>query len=142
MHPLHASFLHLCPERERDWIDGWDYEMGYSESGYTEPGCVFTTMFPPEGLTIWTFMEHVPDRHLVIFRVSPGFVTIRWQMDLSEPEPGKTAIAMNWVVTGLSQEGNRYIREVLDERFQTRMEWLEQCLNHYLRTGTMLSAVR
>ena len=95
-------FLLLCPEREREWIDGWDYEMMYSESGYAESGCVFTTTFPPEGPTIWTFTEHIPDRHLVILRVTPGLVTIRWQMDLSEPEPGKTAIVMNWVVTGLS----------------------------------------
>jgi hypothetical protein len=138
--PPSRVFPLLCPERERDWIAGWDYEMVYSASGYAEPGCIFVTTAPPEGLTIWEFVEHVPDRHLVINRITPGLVSIRWQMDLSEPAEGTTALAIRWTVTGLSPEGNRYIREGLDERFRGLTAWLENLLDHYLRTGTALPA--
>jgi hypothetical protein len=122
----------LCPERERDWIPGWDYRMVYSVSGYAEPGCTFVTDFPPEGLTVWTFLEHVPDRHVVIFRVSPDLVTIRWQMDLTGSGSECTEIRMHWTVTGLSAKGNRYIDEVLDERFTELAARLETQLSRYL----------
>ena len=130
----------FCPERERDWIPGWDCRMAYSASGYAEPGCTFVTTSLPEGPTVWTFLEHVLDRHLVIFRVSQDLVTIRWQMDLSEPAPGRTEIRMHWVVTGLSAEGNRYIDEVLDRRFADLMARLETLLTRYLRAGNLQSA--
>ena len=130
----------LCPERERDWISGWDYEMVYSASGYAEPGCIFISTLPPEGRTIWTFVEHDPDRHIVIHRITPDLVSIRWQMDLTEPAPGRTEVAVTWVVTGLSPEGNRFIDEMLDERFSGLIAWLEKLLDHYLRTGKPLPA--
>lgn len=138
--PPREVFPLLCPERERDWIDGWDYEMIYSKSGYAEPGCVFATTFPPEGPTVWAFVEHVPDRRVAIFRVSRDLIAIHWTMDLIEPEPGTTKIAMHWTVTGLSDTGNRFIDTQLNDRFNERMAWIEQCLVHYFRTGTKLLA--
>ena len=139
---LHAPpakvFPLLCPERERDWIAGWDYTMVYSQSGYAEPGCVFTTTLPDEGMTIWTFTEHVPDRRVVISGVTPGLMSVHWEMDLSEPTPGDTDLAATWTVTGLSEEGNRFVDTQLDERFSGLMGMIGQSLDHYLRTGIML----
>ena len=31
----------LCPVREKDWLDGWNYKMIYSKSGLIEKNCVF-----------------------------------------------------------------------------------------------------
>ncbi|HYK92235.1 MAG TPA: hypothetical protein VE398_25965 [Acidobacteriota bacterium] len=33
----------LCPVREADWLPGWQYQLIYSDSGFAELGCVFTT---------------------------------------------------------------------------------------------------
>ena len=33
----------LCPARECDWIQGWDCELIYTDSGYAEDNCVFQT---------------------------------------------------------------------------------------------------
>jgi len=130
----------LCPERERDWIAGWDYTMVYSQSGYAEPGCVFTTLLPDEGLTIWMFTEHVPDRRVVVSRITPGLFTILWEMDLLEPTPGDTDLTITWTVTGLSEAGNRFVETGLDERFSGLTGMLKRCLDHYFSTGTMLPA--
>jgi hypothetical protein len=138
--PPSRVFPLLCPERERDWIEGWDYTMMYSESGYAEPGCVFVSTLPPEGRTIWEFLEHVPDRRIAILRVSPDLVTIRWEMELTEPGAGRTDIHVRWIVTGLSSDGNRYIDEELDGRFAGLMAWLEKLMDYYLRTGRPLPA--
>ena len=32
----------LCPTREYDWIETWQCELIYSDSGFAEPGCIFT----------------------------------------------------------------------------------------------------
>ena len=138
--PPRDVFPLLCPERERDWIDGWEYRMVYSASGYAEPGCIFTTTFPPEGPTVWAFLEHVPDRRVAIFRVSRDLIAIHWTMDLAEPVPGTTEIAVHWTVTGLSETGNLFVRTQVKDRFTERMTWLERCLEHYFRTGTKLPA--
>jgi len=37
----------LCPAREAEWLDGWQYAMIYSDSGLIEEGAVFST--PHEG---------------------------------------------------------------------------------------------
>jgi hypothetical protein len=125
----------LCPERERDWIDGWDYTPVWSSTGCAEQDCVFTTDLPPDGFTVWVFSAYQPDRHLEVVRVTPGLAVLRWSMDLAEPLPGTTALAMTWVVTGLSAAGNRFIADSLDSRFSGLMASLERGMNHYLRTG-------
>ena len=33
----------LCPVRERDWLDGWEFRMIHSSSGLIEKDCVFAT---------------------------------------------------------------------------------------------------
>ena len=30
----------LDPVREKEWLDGWEYEMIYSNSGLGENGCI------------------------------------------------------------------------------------------------------
>ena len=43
----------LCPVREYDWLEGWDCDMIYSESGFAENNNVFTTGFLGQGKEIW-----------------------------------------------------------------------------------------
>jgi hypothetical protein len=130
----------LCPERERDWVDGWDYTPVWSSTGYAEQDCVFTSDLPPDGFTVWVFAAYRPDRHLEVVRVTPGLAVLRWSMDLAEPLPGTTALTMTWVVTGLGAAGNRFITDSLDSRFFGLMALLERGMNHYLRTGKKLVA--
>jgi hypothetical protein len=33
----------LCPVREKEWLENWQYQMLYSESGLAETGAVFAT---------------------------------------------------------------------------------------------------
>ena len=33
----------LCPVREVEWLDGWEYKMIYCVSGLIEKGAVFST---------------------------------------------------------------------------------------------------
>jgi hypothetical protein len=31
----------ICPVKEAEWLDGWDYDLIFSQSGFAEAGCVF-----------------------------------------------------------------------------------------------------
>ena len=33
----------ICPVKEAEWLDGWDYHLIFSHSGVAEKGCVFTS---------------------------------------------------------------------------------------------------
>ncbi len=56
--PLEKVFPLLCPVREKEWLDGWNYKMIYSESGTAEDGCVFTTPSQGEFESIWTVTNY------------------------------------------------------------------------------------
>lgn len=44
--PPETVFPLLCPVREAEWLDGWEYEMIYSMSGLIEKGAAFSTANP------------------------------------------------------------------------------------------------
>lgn len=63
--PPDAVFPLLCPVREYEWIDGWSCQLIFSDSGFVEDGCVFTTRLTGEGPTVWVTTRHDPaGRHL------------------------------------------------------------------------------
>lgn len=41
--PPDRVFPLLCPVREAEWVPDWKYQLIYSQSGFAEEGCVFTT---------------------------------------------------------------------------------------------------
>ena len=51
--PPEVVFPLLCPVRERDWLDGWTYDMIHSNSGLVEMDYVFATPGNEIGRTIW-----------------------------------------------------------------------------------------
>ncbi len=53
-------FALLCPVREKAWLEGWNYNMIHSESGYAEQGCVFTTRNGEKEAT-WVITRRDPE---------------------------------------------------------------------------------
>ena len=51
----------ICPVREAEWLDGWDYRLIFSQSGLAEPGCVFTSSSAGEIDTIWLITRRDDD---------------------------------------------------------------------------------
>ena len=57
------------------------------------------------------------------------------------PAAETTRATWTHTFTGLSEAGNRWIRNLSDETFQAEKKMLEKLLNHYLETGNMLKMV-
>lgn len=136
--PASEVFPLLCPKREEDWLDGWSYRMIHSESGYAETGCVFQTDFPGEGPSVWLAHKIDPVNHEGEYiRFIPNLAIATLKFDVV----AKTEESITYNVTrtfiGLSDYGNIYA-ERESAATPALTGFLEQSLNHYVKTGTIL----
>src|SRR4029079_16900293 len=69
--PLEQVFPLLCPEREKEWLPGWDARMITSASGVAEHGAVFETQHEA-GRTLWIVTEYEPPRRGGLARWPPA----------------------------------------------------------------------
>ena len=132
-------FLLLCPVREKDWLDGWDYRMIYSQSGLAEKDCVFATSHHGKYETIWHITQYDRPNHKIEFlRVTPSENVVRINIDLEEIDTEQTNTKISYQYTSLSEEVNRFIEADLEKSFLKSMDWWEKAINHYLINGEML----
>lgn len=129
----------LCPVREYEWIEPWECDMIYSDSGFAEQDCIFQTDFPPDGpKDTWVLCRYEKPKLLEFVRVN-GIRAIRYTITLRRIGEGKTESEWQQIITGLNEEGDRLVEGLSDEEFKRRMEMLQKMLNHYLMTGEMLN---
>ena len=60
-------FPMLCPVREYEYIPPWECDIVYLDSGFAEPGGVFTTHLPGEEdrKDVWVMMRIKPSNSFV-----------------------------------------------------------------------------
>lgn len=132
-------FLLLCPVREKDWLDGWNYRMIHSNSGLAEKDCVFTTPFNEKFDTVWQITQHDPINHKIEFlRVTPGENIVKINIELELINPNQTETQIRYQYTGLNPDQNSFIENELEDSFKQNMIYWEAAINHYLKTGEML----
>lgn len=130
----------LCPVREAEWLDGWQYTMIYSESGLVEKGAVFSTSRKGEPDTVWVVTEHDRDKYLVEFtRFTPQSRTCRLTIAVHPRDERNSYVDIDYEYTGLSPSGNDFIDHLTDSAFHTDMRFWEDSMNHFLKTGKKLS---
>ena len=136
--PRQAAFPLLCPTREYEWIDGWECGMIYSESGFAEANCIFTTHFPNQGgAEVWVVSHYEPDREIQFVRVNE-LRGIRFSITLTDNGDGTTTAIWKQVATGLNEPGNEWIRNFSEDKFRQAVQIREKMLNHFLATHEML----
>jgi hypothetical protein len=132
-----AVFPLLCPKRELEWIDGWNYEMIYSTSGIAELGCMFKTNLPPEGEAYWIMTKHIPPSEAEYVRFVTGLAMVRLNIKLSEIESG-SEVVWELTYTGITDQGNEFIAEHAEDQSKRSALRLERSLNHFFQTGEKL----
>ena len=129
----------LCPVREVDWLDGWDYRMIYSESGLIEQNCIFTTQHHAERETTWVVTDYDASGYSVAFtRVTPGQEVVNIKIALKSEELNHTLAHISYQYTALNENHYKHLESQLDQDFIKSMLWWEKALNHYLEFGTKL----
>ncbi len=124
----------LCPVREFDWIEKWESELIYSDTGLAELGCVFSTQSPHDGgKDIWVISRHDLNERVQFIRVD-SIRSIRYDLTLTEDE-GKTKILWQQEVTALNERGNTFVETVKQHEFDKQIKMLEELLNFYVENG-------
>ena len=140
--PPEKVFPLLCPVREADWVPGWQYRLIYSESGFAEDGCVFTTPNDTGPETVWMVTHYDPAAFQIAYAwVQPGMIATQLRISLSPAPGGKTSARIRYFYTGLSPAGNAEIdRHYTPEWFRKKMQGWEAAINHFLRNGSLIQA--
>ena len=126
----------LCPVREADWLDGWNYSMIYSTSGLVEDGAVFSTPLKGEEYTVWVVTHHDPKAHIVDFvRFTPGSRTCVLNITVHPKDDSTSYVDIRYTYTGITPEGNDFIDGFSEESFIEAMKFWENSMNYFIKTG-------
>jgi hypothetical protein len=127
----------LCPKREYEWIETWKGQIIYSETGFAELDCIFSTVLPAGQKEIWTIGRYEQNELIQFVRFTESRV-IRYCITLSDNNDGTTTALWEQTITALNEEGNSYVESFSDNDYQQLIHSLEKMLNHYMMTGMML----
>jgi hypothetical protein len=134
--PPEKVFPLLCPVREAEWVPGWQYRLIYSQSGFAEDGCIFTTPNDDAPETTWVVTTYDPAGFGIAFSwVHPGVMTAQISIALREKSDGKTSARIRYTYTALSPEGSQKIASYDRNWFEQKMLGWEAAINHFLQTG-------
>ena len=129
----------LCPVREYDWIDGWKSEIIYSESGVAENNCIFRSHLSERGEELWVVSRYDPDNFAIEFTTF-NRIGLVMKLDISVEDHGTegTVVRFRHTFTGLNEQGNLFVADYTDTKYQEMMGFLGKSLDHYCTTGRML----
>ncbi len=130
----------LCPVREAEWLDGWEYTMVYSASGLIEDGAVFTTSNPGEEDTVWVVTRHDRGSRAVEFtRFTPGSRTCVLKIAVSPCGDARSHVDVSYAYTSIAPAGNEFLDGWTEDAFLGNVIFWEKSMNHFLKTGGRLS---
>lgn len=137
-------FALACPVAELDWIDGWQFDLTYSDSGKNEDDCIF--LEPASGLAVhrtvganttwYTTLYDTESRRFHAVLLTRDFVIGRWSLEVDDLGAGRSRFRWSLTYSGLNEQGNRIIRENGFEQRVLNMErFLALSAKRYLETG-------
>jgi hypothetical protein len=143
---IHAEpsivFPLLCPVREVEWLDGWKYHLIYSESGYAEEGCVFSTPYKGEKDTLWIITKLDKNKHEIQFaRFTPDSRTCVLDISVKPKENNISNVYITYTYTAISNEGNQFIQDFTEDKFYDAVRFWEKSMNYFLETGKRLRKI-
>jgi len=130
----------ICPVREAEWLDGWQYTMLFSESGVVELGAVFSTPGEGEADTVWVVTKHDPLQRIVEFtRFTPGSRVCVLLIAVTPDGSDRSFVDVDYTYTSIAAAGQEFIDGLTEERFRRDVGFWERSMNHWLKTGERLA---
>ncbi len=133
----------LCPVREADWLDDWDYKTIYSESGVAELNSVWTTSYWKDSEQTWIITKHdIKNYEIQFARFVPKLVTSVLDLKVIPKDAISSYVDITYTYTSLSEEGNIFLKNnFTEEFFNKNMKTWEESMNYFFRTGEKLKTV-
>lgn len=137
--PPARVFPLLCPVREADWIEGWEPQAVFSESGVAEPDCVFLSA-ADAGHAIWYITRHEPQNGFIeMIKITPAVTACKLTIQLRPAAAGSEA-TVTYSHTSLGPAGDEFVASFTEEHYRQFMHDWERRINHYLSHGEVLRA--
>ena len=129
---IHAApeevFPLLCPEREKDWLPGWDAQMIHSASGVAERSAVFDSPHA-SGRTVWIVTEYDPPRRVAFARWQPDGVVAHIEIGLGRRESGRTAVCISYTSTAVTSAGAAVVASMTEASWLENMSFWQESMN-------------
>ena len=129
-------FPQLCPVLEYDWLEHWNTEIVYSESGVAELDCIFKTFFEPGETEVWTVTQYKKNQCIEFIIMNTNTVK-RYTITLRDNHDGTCDGTWTQVVTALNPKGEKYLDLITEKAYSDRIRDISLRLNYCLETGTM-----
>ena len=140
-HPCKEVFGLACPVTEDEWLPGWraQREIIYTESGYAELGCVFSTRHIPNlmGPATWINNIYEPFDRIQYSAVNDKLV-YQMQWNLEKVSKG-CEVVMTRTWTALTPEAEDFL-EIIGKSVKQKPLDLFELIGHYLTTGKMMGS--
>ena len=135
----------LCPIQEYKWIDGWQCEMVYSDSGAIENNCIFKEektspiLFDLSTPTYWMTSLYDPEKYRIQFVLLTGTMAVA-KIDAEVQNLGEklSSIAWTFTITSLNDEANKIIGAATEQKAKLILSVLGQSLKHYCETEELI----
>jgi len=126
-------FPMLCPVREHDYLEDWNAEILYSQSGVAEPGCVFQTPNDTGAPSTWYIAEHDPDTGRILFVIfTPASRVSRLDVTVNAKGAEAAAVTLTYTHTAIAPAGREFIAAFTEDAFTAKMRNFEAKLNECL----------
>ena len=129
--PPAVMFPLLCPEREKEWIPGWDARMIHSHSGVAEPAAVFVTPHA-NGETIWYTVAHEPPHHVRFVRFQPDGVVVDIDITVHAEGDDRSSVVIRYRFTATNENGVTVVRNFTPAAWQEMMQRWQNLMNTWL----------
>lgn len=130
----------ICPVKEADWLESWNYKMIYSKSGIAEEGCIFLTSVKDMPDTFWYITVHDPESKEIEFvRMTYNETIVKINICLKDNYNGTSTTLISYEYTALNEKQNKWIENESDKYFDNMMKVWEKSINHYIASGERLS---
>lgn len=131
--PASLVFPLLCPERQKDWLDGWSYEMKYSESGLIEQDCIFYTSTDSQTKDVWVVSFYdIVDRQIEFLRVSPEACVIKINMTVKDIKDQQAETEIIYTYTALNPRRAFFLEHYMEPLLQKSVNMWGESLNRFL----------
>ncbi len=133
----------LSPDKMTEWLDGWNFQMIYSETGGGEEGAIFQTKHEEKISTTWIITKFDEENKIIeFFRITPEILAVQIKMQIEDNKNETSNLELEYIFTALTEKGNEYVEGNSSKKFFDMMKWWEKSLNYYLESGKKLLALK
>jgi hypothetical protein len=136
-----------CPVAELAWIDNWQFDLLYSDSGRNEDDCIFMEAVSGVAVhrvaqadTCWyTTLYDSAARRFHAVLLTGAFIIGKWSLEVDAIGDGTSRMRWALTYTGLNEEGNRIILERgCEARVANMLRFLSTSAKHFMESGDIL----